>query len=140
MAAGVIRDPVRVIRADVGQTKPFGQERGELPDAGQNCCNFIDDARMVSGSLQTRCHGGIVLAHHGDAAGGRHDHGFSMPELLDKPGQKGHGVLLVAGVVVHLSAAGLAGRKVDRVAQPFKDTNDGLPRFGEERVVIAGNK
>lgn len=85
-------------------------------------------------------HFGVVITHHGDAGGGRNDDGLGVRELLHEALQEGHGFGLVAGVVVHLAAAGLAGGEVDGVAEALEDTDDGLAGAGEERVVIAGDK
>ena len=46
----------------------------------------------------------------------------------------------VAGVEVHLAAAGLLETKLDRVAETLQHAHDGLPGSGEERVVIAGDE
>jgi hypothetical protein len=39
-----------------------------------------------------------------------------------------------------LPAAGLFKREIDGVAQAFEQANDGLPSFGEQGIVKAGNK
>jgi hypothetical protein len=41
---------------------------------------------------------------------------------------------------VHLAAAGLAGGKVDGVAEALEDADDGLAGLGKQRVVIAGDE
>jgi hypothetical protein len=58
----------------------------------------------------------------------------------DEALQEGEGLALIAGVVVHLAAAGLAGREVDGVAEALEDAHDGLAGAGKERVVIAGDE
>ena len=47
---------------------------------------------------------------------------------------------VVAGVVVHLSAAGLFDGKVDGVSEAFEQMRDGDSRLGEEGVVVAGDE
>jgi len=86
------------------------------------------------------CHLWVVVAHHADAGGGGDDDGFGVAELVDEPAEERVGLSLVAGVVVHLAATGLAGREVDGMAEALEDANDGLAGAGEERVVIAGDE
>ena len=81
-----------------------------------------------------------MIAHHGDAGGGRDNDGFGVCKLLDEALKKRHGFGLVAGVVVHLAAAGLAWWKVDGVPEALENAHDGLAGVREERVVIAGDK
>ena len=50
------------------------------------------------------------------------------------------GVVLVAGIVVHLAAAGLRLREIHGVAQPFQHRDDSLSRGRKKRVVIARDK
>jgi hypothetical protein len=54
-----------------------------------------------------------VVSHHGDAGGGWDYDGFGTFELRDEALEQRHGFGLVAGVVVHLAAAGLACGEFD---------------------------
>jgi hypothetical protein len=81
-----------------------------------------------------------VFPHHGNAAGGGYDDGFRGTELLDEAWEKRQGLLLVAGVVVHLAAAGLSRWKLDGVAQSFEHAHNGFTCFREEGVVITGDE
>jgi hypothetical protein len=47
---------------------------------------------------------------------------------------------MVAGVVVHLAAAGLGEREVDGVAEALEEARDGDPGPGKERVVVTGDE
>ena len=47
---------------------------------------------------------------------------------------------LVAGVPVHLAAAGLLPRKIDGVAEAFEHADYGFAGLGEEGVVVAGDE
>src|SRR5579863_8502550 len=47
---------------------------------------------------------------------------------------------MIAGVVMHLPAAGLGGAEFHRVAQTFEHAHHRLAGLGEERVVIAGDE
>ena len=46
----------------------------------------------------------------------------------------------IAGVVVHLSAAGLRVAELDRVPEPLEHRHDRLAGLGEERVVVAADE
>jgi hypothetical protein len=63
-----------------------------------------------------------------------------MTELLDEARGEGKGLFLVAGVPVHLAAAGLSGGKVDGVTEAFEDADDGFSGLGKQGVVVAGDK
>ncbi len=73
-------------------------------------------------------------------AGGWHHHGLGPFELGDEAREQRQRLGLIAGVPVHLAAAGLASRKVHRVAEPFQHAHYCLAGVREQRVVIASNK
>ena len=52
----------------------------------------------------------------------------------------GNGLAMVAGVPVHLAAAGLVGREIDRVPEALEHAHHSLAGLGKERVVVAGNE
>jgi hypothetical protein len=52
----------------------------------------------------------------------------------------GNGLAMVAGVPMHLAAAGLIGREVDGVAEAFEDVDDGFAGLREESVVVTGDE
>ena len=81
-----------------------------------------------------------MLAHHGDAGGGGDADDFRIAEHLDEAADERDGFAVVAGVVVHLAAAGLFDGEVDGVAEPLEHARDGDARFGEQRVVVAGDE
>ncbi len=81
-----------------------------------------------------------MFAHHGDARGGRDADGFGVAEGVDEVADERDGFCVVAGVVVHLSAAGLGERELDGVAEAFEDASDGDARLGEEGVIVAGDE
>jgi hypothetical protein len=136
VAAGVVGDAVGEEGTDVFEAEPFGEELGELEDFRKE----FGDGGLEGGVAGFKGHFGVVVAHHGDAGGGGDDDGFGVAELLDEALEEGEGFGLVAGVVVHLTAAGLGGVEVDGVAEAFEDADDGLAGAGEEGVVIAGDE
>jgi hypothetical protein len=140
VAAGVVGDAVRVVGADVFEAKAVGEKLGELKDPGQQLGDRVFEVGIAGLTGHLTRHLRVVIAHHGDAGGGRDDDGFCVRELVDEALQEGHGLGLVAGVVVHLAAAGLAWRKVYGVPEALEDAHDGLAGAGEERVVIAGDE
>jgi hypothetical protein len=60
--------------------------------------------------------------------------------LLHEAFEQRHGLGLIAGVVVHLAAAGLALGKVHVVAEAFENADDRLSSLREQSVVIAGDE
>ena len=136
MAAGVVGDAVGEVGAYVFEAELFGEELGELVDAGEEG-GYVGDELPVA---ELGSHFGVVLAHHGYAGGGGDDYGFGVLELGDEAGEKGEGFGLVAGVPVHLAAAGLAGGEDDGVAQALEEADHGFSRVGEEGVVVAGDE
>ena len=63
-----------------------------------------------------------------------------MLELVNKALQEGRRLRLVASIVVHLAAAGLARRELDRMTKPLEDAHDRFSRLRKQRVVIAGDE
>jgi hypothetical protein len=136
VAAGVVGDAMGVEGSDVFEAEAVGEELGKLVDLGEE----VGDGGLKRGIVEMRCHLGVVVAHHADAGGRGDDDGFGVLELVDEPAKEGVGLGLVARVVVHLAAAGLAEGKFDRVAEAFEDADDGLAGAGKKRVVIAGDE
>ena len=136
VAAGVVGDAVWVVGTNVFEVEAVGEELGELKDTRQE----LGDGGFEVGVAYVTRHLGIVITHHGDAGGRGDDDGFGVRELVDEALQEGHGLGLVAGVVVHLAAAGLAWGEVYGVPEALEDTHDGLAGAGEERVVVAGDE
>ena len=65
---------------------------------------------------------------------------FVVAEDFEEMPHQGHRFGLVAGVVVHLAAAGLRLAEFDGVAQAFEHGYDGPSGSREERVVVAGDE
>jgi hypothetical protein len=63
-----------------------------------------------------------------------------MFELVDKPAQQRHRLVLVARIPMHLPAARLPCRKLDRMPKPLQHPHYRFARIRKQRVVITGNK
>ena len=136
VAGRVIGDGVGEGGADVGGAEAVYEEFGELEDAREQSADFGEEGGIVFGFG----HHHVVFAHHGDAGGGRDADGFGIAEDFDEAADEGDGFPVIAGVVVHLAAAGLGEGEVEGVAEAFEDARDGDTGLGEERVVIAGDE
>ena len=47
---------------------------------------------------------------------------------------------MIAGIPVHLAAAGLVGREIDGVPEALKHAHHGFAGLWKESVVVAGNE
>jgi hypothetical protein len=136
VAGGVIGDGVREGGTAVGDVEAVNEEFGEFEDAGQEGLDLAeeDGVVLVAGDEF------VVFTHHGDAGSrGDADELFVFEEL-DEAADERDGLAVVAGVVVHLAAAGLLEGEGDGVAKALQDTRAGDAGLREERVVIAGDK
>src|SRR3712207_3038713 len=108
--------PLRVGGADVCNLELPDQELGELEDLGGEGldppCEF-PIPRELGGH-------GVELAYHADAGVGGGDDGLVRQEDLDEAPHEGYRLALVAGVEVHLPAAGLGEGKLDFVPEPLE--------------------
>src|SRR5829696_5160621 len=133
MAGWMVRDPVRVVGADVRDLQPFDQELGELEDLR---AEFPDLFGKTLVSCEFGCHG-VELAHHAHAGARGGDDGLVAVEDLDEAPNQRYRLALVACVEVHLAAAGLGVRKVHFYSEPFEDLDGRPSRLCKERVVKA---
>jgi len=136
VAGGVIGDGVREGRTDVFYAEVVDEKLGELEDARKQASDFCEESGIVFGFG----HHLVVLAHHGDAGSRGDADGFGVAEHLHEAADERHGLAMVTGVVVHLSATGLFEREIDGVAKAFEHTGNGDSCLREQRVVIAGDK
>ena len=67
-------------------------------------------------------------------------HRFRIGKHFDKPLHQRQSLGLVAGVVMHLPAAGLLSRKHDGMAQAFEHAGHRDARLRKQGVVIASDK
>jgi hypothetical protein len=79
---------------------------------------------------------------HRDARAGRADDGVRarLAERAHEPPDQRDRLAAVAGVRVHLAAAGLLAREDDLVPEPLEHGDGRLPGLREERVVQAGDE
>src|SRR5688500_17773536 len=128
MARRVVRDPVRVVGADVCDAKLFDQELGEFEDLWPEILDLLRETR-VPGQLGGH---GIQLAHHAHAGTGGRDDGVVTVEDLDEAPYQRYRLALVAGVEVHLAAARLREGKVHLHPETFQDLDGRPARLREE--------
>ena len=113
VAAGVVGDPVREVRAQlrrrVGDAQDIHQELGELVGFGSD----VGGPGFQPGVPAAAGDHGVLVLHGGDAGAGRCDGDVVLIvfEGLHMVGDDGQRLLEVAAVDVHLPAAGLAGRE-----------------------------
>ena len=123
VARGVIGDPVREVRADVGDAEDIGEERRQVVHPGDQPSDVAGERRVSFGQHR------VVLAHHGGAGRRRGDDRLIAGEGSREAAGHRHRLAPVAGVEVHLPAAGLARREVDLVPEPLEDRDHGLARY-----------
>jgi hypothetical protein len=122
--------------ADVFDVETVDEQFRELKDAGEQGLYVGEEGRVVF----RFSHHDVVLAHHGDAGGGGDADGFGVAEDIDEATDERDGLAVVAGVVVHLAAAGLGEGEVDGVAEALQEARDGDARLWEQGVVVAGDE
>lgn len=132
----MIGDAVREIGAGIGAAEISCQELGEFEDAWQKRIQFAMQGGVIGLLRQVP----VLLADHHGAGRGRDHHGFRIPEAGDKPAGEFQRLQPVAGIVVHLAAAGLLGTEFDRVPQSFEHGHGGLAGGGKQGVVETGDK
>ena len=133
VTGGMVGHPVGVIRADVLHAEHVDQELRQLVDA-RGHRGDLGGEPLVAGQLGDPR---VVVAHHRRARPRRCDHRLRAAEDPHEAARQGDGLALVAGVEVHLAAAGLLQREVDLVAEPLQQPHDRLPSRGEHGVVEA---
>ena len=122
VAGRVVGHAVRVVRAHVLDPEPPAQELAQLPGAlGQR-----RDRRARGPSPRRTALGDTTTS----------DSAKADANALAQP----RGLGAVAGVEVHLPAAGLLEREVDLAAQPLEQPHHRAPGAREERVVEAGDE
>src|SRR5215210_6475805 len=99
----MVGDAVRVVCAYVRHPELLCQKLGELEDPGGELLDVGGETFVV---CEAGCHR-VELTYHADAgARGRHDR-LIVFEGLDEAPDERYRLALVAGVEVHLAAAGL---------------------------------
>ena len=100
----------------------------------------LGDGRGESGVAGVGGEARIALADHPHTRAGRADHRLRVVEDLDEPAHERRGLTRVAGVEVHLTAAGLLLREVHLVAEALEQVDGRSPGLRVERVRQAGDE
>ena len=82
----------------------------------------------------------VQLTDDADARRRRGDDRVEPGERVDEPPRQHRGVGLIAGVEMHLAAAGLLRRELNLVAEPLEDPARRADRIREHRVGDAGRE
>jgi len=136
MAGRVVGDPVRVVRPDVLHPENINKQLRQLERAR-------GDGLGPPGQLlvtEPARHHRMLMPHRARARGGRHDHHLAVLEDVHVPADQRQGLAQVAGVGVHLPAAGLLRRKRHLVTEPFQQPYGGPAHAGEQAVGQAGHE
>ncbi len=98
--------------------------------------DFLDES-AIAGFVRQMC---VVLADHCHARGrwGTDDSG--VLEYVNEALHERERFAAIAGVEMHLAAAGLRGKELNGVPQALQHMNNGLPRLWEQRVVVTGDE
>jgi len=107
---------VREERTDVLEAEAIDQQLGQLNHARRQRLH-LGRQRSVAGDLG---HAPVVVAHHPDAGRRRRDHQLAVGEGAHEAPDQRDRLLGVAGVEVHLPAAGLFEWEVHCDAQPLE--------------------
>jgi hypothetical protein len=81
-----------------------------------------------------------MVSHHRHARRGGNTDDSGIAEDAQKVAHHGERFFLIAGVVVHLAAAGLRGAKFDSMPEPFENGNDSFAGFREKSVVVTSDE
>ena len=133
VARRVVGHAVREVRADVLHAEDVDEQLAELVHARPDRRDLAGQPVVLRQLGQAR----VAVADHRGARSRRGDDRVVLAEHADEPARQRHGLQLVAGVRVHLPAAGLLLREDDLVPEPLEQPHHGLPRLREERVVEA---
>jgi len=122
---------VRDVRADVLHADPVDEQLGQLQHPRHDRIDLGHERVVARPPSQLR----IRITDHPDARRRRrHDH-LRVGERLDEPPHERDRLTRVAGVGVHLPAAGLLGGEVDRHPQPLQQPHHRTAGLGEQGVV-----
>jgi hypothetical protein len=131
----MVSDAMRKIGSHVFQFQPFDEELGQLVDAGDQrrhvCCELI----VASQPGRAR----VDITHHTGAGCRRGHDDLSRAKDLDKAPDECQRLVLVAGIVVHLPAACLFLRKIDRVAEALNQLYRCPSRLWEKGIIESGD-
>jgi L-rhamnose isomerase / sugar isomerase len=134
MARRVVGHPMRVGSADVVQPEALDEELAQLQHTRRQRLDLTLQRRVPLGERR------VVVPNRPDARGRRSNHHLRVGEHANESAGQRPGFNPVAGVEVHLSAAGLSGRKLDLVPESLEQTNRRDACLRHERVREAGDE
>ncbi len=131
MAGGVISHPVREVRTHVGHPQHVHQQGGQVVHAWREAGHGASQGGVAGFGGEPA----VVLADH-RGTGGRRAHDDVEPgEGSGEPPRQRQALPPVAGVEMHLTAAGLPVRKLHLMAEPLEQRHDSLAGGREHGVV-----
>jgi hypothetical protein len=131
VAGGVVGDRVREVGPDVLDSEAVDEELAEVVDPRRDLLDVSGQARVsyLVGQLRE------LVADRPHAGGRRRDDGVVAGEGAQEAAHHRRRLFAVATVDVHLAAARLADREVDRHPEPLEQAHGGPAGIGEHRVV-----
>src|SRR5829696_3009529 len=127
---------MRVEGADIGHLELVDQKLGELEDFGRELFYLVEELPVV---YELRGHR-VELADHTDAGARRRHNSLVASKDLHKAPDERYGFPRVAGVEVHLAAAGLLEGEVYLVPEAFQELYGCPSGLRKERIVEARDK
>ncbi|PQM46503.1 hypothetical protein C1Y40_03333 [Mycobacterium talmoniae] len=132
----VVGDPVREVGAGVGHLQHVDQQLGQLVQPWDDAGHLPGQA---GGAGPVGQHRVVVLDHRRAGPGGGQHRVVAVEGGAESLRQR-HTVVLVAGVEVHLAAAGLLRGEVDLVTQPPQQPHHRLTGLRVHDVVETGDE
>ena len=136
VAGRVVGHPVRVVGADVGDPEHVDQELRQLEGAR----GHLPGGRRQPGVAGLGGQPGVLVADRPGARPARGHHRVVAGEGGDVPAHQRHRLREVAGVDVHLPAAGLGPRHLDGAAEPLQQPHRRLADVREQPVHQTGHE
>src|SRR5439155_8336645 len=127
------RDPLAELGADVLDAQHVDEELGQLLDARRDLADGALQARVAGLGGDDR----VMAADHRGARRRGRDHGVEPGERRGEPLDERNAGVAIAGVEMHLAAAGLLLRKGDIDAEPTEQPDRRPPDLRIQQVVEA---
>ena len=127
---------MRIGSSNIGHAEFVDEELGKFVDPRQQRLN-IGDKCMVAGGNRSFF---IMLANHRHARGRWNANCLGIAKDFDEVANDRDGFAMIAGIPMHLAAAGLVGREIDRVAEALEHADYCLACLRKQGVVVAGNE
>lgn len=131
---------MRESRPDVRDAEHIDQELGEFEDARRHGRDAIGQPAVSATVRGETGHEGVMVADHRGTRSRRRDDDIVGLERPAEPIDERDAGVLVAGIEVHLAAAGLLGGEFDFVPQSPDEADHRPADLREEQVVVAGDE